>query len=196
MTRDTLNTVLIDAVKDSVAIDGFPCLRTFAEIREIEDIGATNLNKDSLGNDGPFFYSARSAATGRMLEVEPPMLLLIENQVTVPKAFTQRKKEFVYELQLIVAFPNERKQECGYLAKERMAMYCAKQLDYVINYIINYNDENQFTNLNKKLQIQNESINISLNENYLGYAIAFTTINFPECVEYDFETSTRTVSCC
>lgn len=196
MTRETLNNILIDAVKKSMDIDSFPSLKTFAEIREIEDLGATALNKDSLGNDGPFFYSAKSAATGRVLEVEPPMLLLLENQVSIPKPFTARKKEFVYELQLIVAYPTERRQECGYLAKERLAMYCAKQLDYVINYLVDYNNTNDNASLNKKLQIQNESINISLNENFLGYAIAFTTINFPECVEYNFQTSTRTVTCC
>ena len=196
MTRETLNTTLIEAVKHSVEIDGFPCLKTFAELREIEDIGATGLNKDSLGNDGPFFYSAKSAATGRMLEVEPPMLLLIENGVTIPKPFAQKKKEFVYDLQLIVAYPTERRQECGYLAKERLAMYCAKQLDYVINYLMNVNNEAGNAMLNKKLQTQNETISINLNENFLGYAIAFTNIAFPECVSYDFQTSTRTVSCC
>ena len=203
MTRSQLNTILIEAVKKSVTVDNrFPALKAFAEIRDITDLNSDTLNKDSVHSPGTnYFYSNKALATGNKMDVEYPVLLLIEEGVSIDSPFSEKGTKWIYDLQLIVAYPSDNSSTYGLkpnkVHPEEISKFCTIQLHWVLRYVLKHIQENNTSNNTEKtLQNLNPIGSVKLSEDYAGYGLAWINFKLSECVKLDFKKNTRTIFCC
>jgi len=199
MTRKELNSVLIEAVKASNKIDeNLPPLKTFVEAKDIYFLNDGGLGADSIyDTKGDFFYSNKALATGVEMDIDYPLLGLIEMDLDIENPFSKKDNTHYYQLVFVVAYPNAPEyttEKTPHLNPKSVKNLCFQHIHFVFRYMVDHMETNGESL--KKLAGANTRLRVQTDPDFNGFSIAWAEIKFPQCVGIDFQKNARTTYCC
>lgn len=203
MTRSELNQVLIDAVKASAVNQSHTLsLKTFVEVDSINVLNDRELAEDALSDPGSeYYYSHKASITGNGQDYEFPVLMVIEEDVDARHLLSKNKGEWVHNLQIVVAFPNQLSQDDSpggmkHLHRKELTDLCTQMLGYVMHYVgVQLDNDPAKASVYQRMKTLNQDFRISTNPDFAGFGVAWTQLRFPQCVKYNSETYQYEAGC-